>query len=114
MRHHNPARWLANDGLGNAAPDDFVQSRMMVGAHDDGVDFMGIRPASEHLADRAAAGVHRLEGCIYPVLLKVVDKIHSRLRDRLGLLVRHRDDADRGGGLKELQRITDRARRTRG
>ena len=38
VRDHNPARWLANDGLCHIAPNDLVQPRMTTGAHHDRID----------------------------------------------------------------------------
>src|SRR4051795_12945541 len=99
VREHNPARWLANDGLCHTAPNNLVQARMMVGAHHDRIDGMGIRPASEHLANRAAATLRGLERGVDPVFPQMIDESRPGLHDRVGLVVRHGHHADYGGCL---------------
>src|SRR6266702_8986502 len=109
MRHHNPARWLADDGFGDAAPDDLVQTRMVIGPHHDGVDSMRVGPAPEHLADRAAAALHRFEGRVDSVFPQMIDEIRSGLHHRIGVVVRHRDHPHRCGRLEDRQRVAYRA-----
>lgn len=45
---------------------------------------------------------------------QMIDESSSGLHDRLGLVVRHGDHADRGCRPKDRQRVADRSRRTRG
>ena len=87
---------------------------MMVGAHHDRIDGMGIRPASEHLADRAAAALRRFKRGVDPVFPQMVDKRGSGLHDRIGRVVRHRDHPDGCRSLKSGQRIADGPRGTGG
>jgi hypothetical protein len=46
MRHHNPARWSADDCFGRTTPDDLVQPGVTVGAHDQKVDRVGSHNAT--------------------------------------------------------------------
>src|SRR3954466_3682221 len=91
VRHHNPARWLTDDGLGHTSPDGFVQARMAVSAHDDGVDRVRMGKALKHLADRAAVDLHRFEGRVDPMFPQMIDEPSSGLLDRLVPVVRHGD-----------------------
>src|SRR5712691_12449876 len=91
-RHHNPSSWLTDDGLGRAAPNDFIETGMPISTHNQKVDRIFLHIRLEYFSDRTAVDPHRFETGIDPVLGEMIDKSRPRPHPLRGRVVGCRDD----------------------
>src|SRR6266700_4494314 len=101
MRHHNPARWPTDDGLGRAAPDDLLQPGMTIGAHDQKIGRMGTHIGLEYLSDRTPFHLDHLESGPDPMFCKVINQRGSGPQFLRCLAVSDCDDAHRCSRLEQ-------------
>src|SRR6202043_618494 len=74
MRHHDPARWPADDGLGRPAPHDLVEPGMMIGPQGQKVVGIGVDEGLENLAYRAPANLDSFEARLDAGLREMADQ----------------------------------------